>query len=226
MPRSVPDQWRGPSAQVRTAGPGGPAVTAAPSDPRAPTCASKHRCPTRPGNPTSPTTGSPHPTGDPDRMSRSSAGSTTTPATPCTSAHTDRSPRAPSWRPSDRPLTCTDTPHPRSPTTAWSTPSDSPARADEVARTPSKYELQTTQHRPEELPTITADHLRQGREIPADPQEVAPRPTDPAGLTGRAAGAPERVRRGVQPPPTAPIAPPPRHPGDHLQRTAEGQPGR
>ncbi len=78
------------------------------------------------------------PTAAPAPTPRSSAGSTTTPATHSTSPHTDRSPPRPSSRPSGKPLTCTDTPHPRSPTTAWSTPSDSPATAEPAARTPSK----------------------------------------------------------------------------------------
>jgi hypothetical protein len=58
-----------------------------PSDPRAPTSGSKPSSPTRPGSQTSPTTGSPAPTVNPARTWRSSAGSTTTPATPCMCPH-------------------------------------------------------------------------------------------------------------------------------------------
>src|SRR5680860_1023389 len=89
-------------------------------------------------SPTSPTTGSPTPTADPARTSRSSPGSTTAPATPCMSPRTPGSPPR-SWsRRSAKPLPGTGSPPPRSPTTAWSTPSDWPATAAKGARTPSK----------------------------------------------------------------------------------------
>ena len=96
------------------------------------------RCPTRPGSPTSPTTGSPTPTADPAPTWRSSPGSTTAPATPCTCPPTPGSPPRSSSRPSGKPLPGTGSRHPRSPTTAWSTPSDWPGTDAREARTPSK----------------------------------------------------------------------------------------
>ena len=79
---------------------------------------------TRPGSPTSPTTGSPTPTAGRASRWRSSAGSTTAPATPYTCLHIAGSPPR-SWSgPSAKPLPPTGSPPPRSPTTRWSTPSD------------------------------------------------------------------------------------------------------
>ncbi len=67
---------------------------------------------------------------------------------------------------------------------------------------------------PEELPTQPPHHLRQGRTLPADPEEVAARPTRPADHDRRAADPARPVRERVQPPPTAPLPAPPGHPGD------------
>ena len=48
-------------------------------------------------------------------------------------------------------------------------------------------------------------------------------PAQPATID-RAAGPARRVRRAVQPPPTAPLPAPPRHPGDDLHHAAQGHP--
>ena len=47
---------------------------------------------------------------------------------------------------------------------------------------------------------------------------------DPADHDRRAAGPPRRVHRRVQPPPAAPLAPPPGHPGHALQHPARRPP--
>ncbi len=67
-------------------------------------------------------------------------------------------------------------------------------------------------HRPEELPSEPSDHLREGRTLPADDEEVAAHPTGPTRLLGPATGRHRPLRRRVQPPPAAPITPPPGHP--------------
>ena len=110
--------------------------------------------------------------------SRSSPGSTTTPATPCTSPPTPRV-TAPivlaTFREAagqhgipglhaDRQRHGLHHPVRRRPRR--------PQRLRARAPPP--------RHRPEELPTQPPHHLRQGRAIPADPEEVAPRPTRPA----------------------------------------------
>ena len=86
-------------------------------------------------------------------------------------------------------------------------------------RPPGRQELlrsraQPPPHRPEELPPRPPHHLRQGRAVPADDEEVAARPTGPADHDRRTPGTPRPLRRRVQPPATAPIAAPPGHPGD------------
>ena len=84
---------------------------------------------------------------------------------------------------------------------------------------PPRAELRRLEHRPEELPTEPPHHLRQGRTLPADPEEMAARPTRPADHHRRAAGPDRHVRRRVQPPtgrtgpcPTGPPRPPPTRP--------------
>src|SRR4029453_3406776 len=64
-------------------------------------------------------------------------------------------------------------------------------------------------HRAEELPTQPPHHLREGRTVPADHEEVAGRATRPAHHGGRDASPARPVRRRLQPPPTAPRPPPP-----------------
>ena len=51
-----------------------------------------------------------------------------------------------------------------------------------------------TGHRPEELPTQPPHHLRQGRAVPADDEEVAARPTRPAHHHRRAPDPPRPLR--------------------------------
>ena len=98
--------------------------------------------------------------------------------------------------------------------------------AGPAARRPQRLraELRRLRHRPEELPPQPPHHLRQGRTVPADHEEVAPRPTRPAGHHRRAPGPPRPLRRRVQPPPTAPLPPPPGHPGDRLHTHAPKPP--
>ena len=79
-------------------------------------------------------------------------------------------------------------------------------------------------HRPEELPPEPPHHLRQGRTLPADDEELAARPTRPASHPRRAADPARAVRRDLQPPPPAPLAPAPRHPGNRLHCTAQSHP--
>ncbi len=79
-------------------------------------------------------------------------------------------------------------------------------------------------HHPEELPPQPPHHLRQGRTLPANPQEVAPRPTPPAQHHRRAPNPDRRVHRRVQPPPTPPLPAAPGHPGHRLPRPAQGHP--
>ena len=69
-----------------------------------------------------------------------------------------------------------------------------------------EFELRRAQHRAEELPAQPPHHLRQGRTLPADPQEVAARPARPADHHRRTPGPAGPVRSRVQPPParTAP----------------------
>ena len=66
----------------------------------------------------------------------------------------------------------------------------------------------------------------QGRALPADHEELAPRPAAPARHPRRAPGPARRLRRHLQHPPTAPVTPGPRHPRHCLQRPAQGQPRR
>ena len=87
-------------------------------------------------------------------------------------------------------------------------------------------ELRRLGHRPEELPTQPPHHLRQGRTVPADDEEVAARPARPADHHRRAADPPRPLPRRVQPPPTAPLAAPPRHPGHRLHGPPQGHPRR
>ena len=137
-------------------------------------------CPTRPGSPTSPTTGSPTPTAGPAPTSRSSPGSTTTPATPCTcSAHarvtapivliTFRQAADLHGYPAS---TLTDNGMVYTVRLA--------GHGRQGGRNAFEAELRRLRHRPEELPTQPPHHLRQGRTIPADHEEVATRPTNPA----------------------------------------------
>ena len=77
--------------------------------------------------------------------------------------------------------------------------------------------------RPEELPTQPPHHLRQGRAVPADDEEVAARPTRATGHDRRAPGTPRSLRRPVQPPATTPVTPAPGDPGDALQLDAQSR---
>ena len=108
-------------------------------------------------------------------------------------------------------LPSTGSRRPRSPTTAWSTPPGSPARTPAAATLRGR--AAPPPHRPEELPTRPPHHLRQGRAVPADDEEVAARPTRPAHHDRRTPGTPRRLRRRVQPPPAAPLPAPPGDPG-------------
>ena len=90
--------------------------------------------------------------------------------------------------PSAKPLTCTAFPPPPSPTTAWSTPSAWPAIGRQGGRNGFEQRTPRLQRRPEELPTQPPHHLRQGRAVPADDEEVASRPTRPADHARRAPG--------------------------------------
>ena len=65
---------------------------------------------------------------------------------------------------------------------------------------------------PEELPTKPPHHLRKSGKVPADAQEVATSPADPAGHPGRTAGPHRRLRPGLQPPPTPPLTAAPSDP--------------
>ena len=153
--------------------------------------------------------------------SRSSPGSTTTPATPCTSPPTPGSPHRSCSPPSGRPLTCTDTPRPRSPTTAWSTPPGSPAAA---AAATASSRATPPRHRPEELPPNHPttcgkverfqQTLKKWLRAQPDPADHHRRPPDP----------PRRLRRRVQPPPPAPLPPAPSHPGDRLRARPKATP--
>jgi len=49
-------------------------------------------------------------------------------------------------------------------------------------------------HRPEELPARTPHHLRQGRAVPTDPEEVASSPTEPAHHHRRTPGPDRPIR--------------------------------
>ena len=128
------------------------------------------RCPTRPGSPTSPTTGSlarrrPRPDIEIitwlDDHSRYALPRHRPPA-----GHRQDRPRPPSGKP----LTCTDTPHPRSPTTAWSTPTrfaghgrGGGQNAFEARAAPdSTSSRRTPGHQP-------PHHLRQGRDDSSRP---------------------------------------------------------
>ena len=97
-----------------------------------------------------------------------------------------------------------------------------PRRRPPAAATPSSNELRDLARGPEELPTQPPHHLRQGRTVPADHEEVAARPTRPAQHDRRAPGPPRPLRRRVQPPPTAPLPAPPGDPGSALRLDAQG----
>ena len=60
--------------------------------------------------------------------------------------------------------------------------------------------------------------------IPADPEEVAARPTRPADHHRRTPDPPRPLPPRVQPAPPAPLPPAPSHPGHRLHRPAEGHP--
>jgi transposase len=80
------------------------------------------------------------------------------------------------------------------------------------------------QHRPEELHPGSSHHLRHGRTLPADPEEVAPRPTRAAHHDRRPPSPPRRIRRGVQRPPATPLPGPPGHPRHGLHDPSQGDP--
>ena len=192
------------------------------SDPSPPTSGSKPSSPTRPGSPTSPTTGSPAPTAARHRLEIITWLDDHSRYALHISAHARITAPIVLRHLPTQPLTCTDTPHPRSPTTAWSTPSGSPAAAGGTDRLEAR--APPPRHRPEELPTQPPHHLRQGRALPADPEEVAARPARPADHDRRTADPARPVPRGVQPPPPAPLPAPPGHPGHRLQRPPQGHP--
>ena len=77
----------------------------------------------------------------------------------------------------------------------------------------------------EELPAQPPHHLRQGGTVPANTEEVADRPTRPAGHHGAATGAAGPVRRAVQPAPAAPIATAPGHPAAVYTSRPKAAPG-
>ena len=81
------------------------------------------------------------------------------------------------------------------------------------------------EHGPEELPTQPPHHLRQSRTLPTDPQEVAARPTRPAGHHRRAADPARPVRRPstTTTDRTGPCRP--LHPRRRLQHPAQSPPG-
>jgi hypothetical protein len=68
-------------------------------------------------------------------------------------------------------------------------------------------------------------NLPQGRTLPANPQEVARRPTRPALHHRRTPNPARPVPARVQPPTTPPIPAPPSHPSDPLRLDAQGHPG-
>ena len=109
--------------------------------------------------------------------SRSSAGSTTTPATPCTSPPTSGSPPRSCW-PTFREAADLHG-YPASTLTDNGMVYTARLAGGRGTRGRNAFEaeLQPTRDRPEELPTQPPHHLRQGRTIPADPQEVAPCPS-------------------------------------------------
>ena len=137
--------------------------------PNRPTSASRPSCPTRPGSPTSPTSASPDGTDAEiltwlDDHSRYALSVT---------AHrrvtgTDRGRHLHPMR--------SDHGFPASILTdnGWSSPPASPAA--EAAATASRPNS-SPRHHPEELPPEPPDHLRQGRTVPTDPEEMARRPT-------------------------------------------------
>ena len=81
---------------------------------------------------------------------------------------------------------------------------------------------------PEELPTQPPHHLRQGRTLPADHEELAPCPTRPTRHHRRAADPARPIPHRVQHHPATPIPTPPSHPRSalqpHAQGTAQGEP--
>ena len=150
-----------------------PSRTSAPSRP---TSASQPNSPTSAGRPTSPTTGSPH--GRPGADARSCPSSTTTPATRLSvTAH----PRV------TGPIvlagfrrTCSTYGVPASTLTDNGDGVHHPLLRR--PRRPQRVRDRATPPRggAEELPPQPPHHLRQGRTVPANPEEVAPRPTRPA----------------------------------------------
>ena len=66
----------------------------------------------------------------------------------------------------------------------------------------------------------------QSRAIPADTQEVAPRPEPPARHPRPAPGPPRRIHHPVQPAPAAQVPAAPGHPRHRLQRPAQSHPRR
>ena len=160
------------------------------------------------------------PDGTPGTDSRSSPGSTTTPATPCTSPPTAGSPPRSCWPPSDKPLTCTDTPHPRSPTTAWSTPSGSPAGRG--GRNAFEAELRDwTSSRRTPAPTTPPPAARSRRFQQTLKKWLRAQPVQPTTIAELQALL-DALRRGVQPPPAAPVPartePPPRPPTTRMPK--------
>ena len=62
--------------------------------------------------------------------------------------------------------------------------------------------------------------------VPADDEEVAPRPTRPTEHNRRTAAAPRHLHRGVQPPPAPPLTPAPSHPSRPLPQLPKAAPAR
>ena len=172
-----------------------------------------------------------HPTATaaPAPTSRSSPGSTTTPATPCSvTAH--RRVTGPIVLATFRTAVASAR-HPGLHADRQRHGLHHPLRRRQ--RRPQRPRDRTTPpaRHAEELPPEPPHHLRQGRTLPTDPQELAPRPTRPAHHDRRAPGPPRRLRRRsttttapTAPSPTAPPRPPPTPPGPKPPRPATAPP--
>jgi hypothetical protein len=80
------------------------------------------------------------------------------------------------------------------------------------------------QRHPEERPTQPPHHLRQGRTLPTDPQELAPRPNHPPRHTRSPTSPTRRLHDHLQPPPPPPLPTAPRDPRLDLHHHPKASP--
>ena len=147
--------------------------------------------------------------------SRSSPGSTTTPVTPCRSPPTTASP--------DPIVVATFRAAIDTHGIPFSTLTDNGlvfttrfAHGGRTSPQRPRDRTRPTPRPPEELTTQPPHHLRQSRTLPTNHEDVATRPTPQPTRSPSCKHQLDTLRRPLQPPPTTPLTPTPRHPRRRL----------